>query len=154
MRVAVRVPFFTNPCRRLPPKIPNPLPKSSSRQIPVEYNCRFHDLQAATKLPPSHPDQLPPLLHNPVGRGVSLEEVNQMRQLRAKSPKRWTITALSHHFGIHRGYIIRNVLKDEERAQADEELVEHVDFMPFNAKRGWLMRYRIREHRRDITYTS
>jgi hypothetical protein len=26
--------------------------------------------------------------------------------------------------------------------------------MPFNAKRGWLMRYRIREHRRDITYTS
>lgn len=150
MRVAKRIPFFTQPCRRLPPKIPNPLPKTTSGPITTEGKCVFYDLRAKASGAPENLDQLPPLLPNPVGRIMSQGELNRMRQLRTENPKRWTITALAAKFNIHRSYIIKNVLTKTEQLQAKEELLERIDRLTFAEKRGWLMRYKIREHRRDL----
>lgn len=150
MRVAKRIPFFTQPCKRLPPKIPNPLPKTASKPIDTEGKCVFYDLRAKASGVPKNLDTLPPLLPNPVGRIIYQRELIRMRQLRMENPKRWTITALANKFNIHRGYIIKNVLTDAERLQAKEELIERIDGLTFAEKRGWLMRYKIREHRRDL----
>lgn len=150
MRVAKRIPFFTQPCKRLPPKIPNPLPKTVSGPIPTESKCLFYDLRGKALGVPKKPDRLPPLLPNPIGRIVSREEVTRMRKLRTAEPQQWTITALANKFNIHRSYIIKHVLTDAERLQEKEELVERVDGLTFAEKRGWLMRYKIREHRRDL----
>lgn len=150
MRVSQRIPFVTRPCRRLPPKIPNPLPKTSSKGIPTEYNCIFYNLQARAAPPPQLLDQLPPLLKNPVGRPITPTELDRMRELRRQDPRRWTITALAGEFKINRGYIIKHVLSKEEQKMAEDELHQHVDYLTFGEKRGWLMRYKIREHRQDI----
>lgn len=150
MRVSKRIPFYTNPCKRLPPKIPNPLPKTASGPIPTEANCIFFDLRAKAVAAPKTVDHLPPLLPNPVGRIIMREEVEGMRGLRTQNPRRWTITALASKFKVHRSYVIKNVLTKEEQRQAEEELAERIDDLSFAEKRGWLMRYKIREHRREL----
>lgn len=150
MRVADRIPFVTRPCRRLPAKIPNPLPKTSSDPMPVEGGCLFYDLKAKAASPPTLSEKLPPLIKNSVGRVIPHDELKEMRRLRGENPKKWTITALSKSFTTHRSYIINNVLTLKERKQAEEELNERIDDLSINEKRGFLMRYKIREHRKDL----
>lgn len=148
MRVSKRIPFFTNPCKRLPPKIPNPLPKTSSEAISVEGNCLFYDLKAKAEPAPTAYAKLPPLLRNPVGRVISSEKLMEMRKLRKED--RWTITALSNHFEVSRSFVIKHALTEAEQKQAEEEMHERIDSLSIKEKRGWLMRYKIREHRRDL----
>lgn len=73
-----------------------------------------------------------------------------MRRLRDKNPERWTITALASEFNISRSFVMKKVLRPKEHQMAEEELVERIDSLTLDEKRGWLMRYRIREHRRDL----
>lgn len=150
MRVSQRIPFITKPCRRLPPKIPNPLPKTSNDGILSERKCTFYDLKARAAPQPFTTDKLPPLIRNPVGRLISPTELKRMRELRRQDSQRWTITALSGEFGTNRGFIIKNILCPEEQEKANRELANHIDYLTFAEKRGWLMRYKIREHRQNI----
>lgn len=150
MRVVKRIPFYTNPCKRLPPKIPNPLPKTAGAPIDVGSRCLFYDLRAKAAPPPTLFAHLPPLIKNTVGRFVDADEVQRMRELRQADPERWTITALSSTFNIHRSFVIRRVLSAAEQKQEVEELAERIDGLSLKRKRGWLMRFKIREHRRDI----
>ena len=150
MRVAKRIPFYTNPCRRLPPKIPNPLPKTTSEPIHVRGGGLFYDLKAKCAPPPIDYQKLPPLLKNPIGKVILTEVLEEMRKLRQENAKFWTITGLSKKFAISRAYVIKNVLSDAERKLAQEELIERIDSLSLGKKRGWLTRYKIREHRRDI----
>lgn len=150
MRVAKRIPPRSLPAKRNPPKIPNPLPKTSSAPIVVEGNCIFYDLRAKAIPAPAQSHLLPPLLKNSVGRLVDSEERDEMRRLRLEAPQRWTITALAKKFDVCRSYVIKHILSEKEQSMAEEELVERIDSLSLNAKRGWIMRYRIREHRRDI----
>lgn len=150
MRVEKRIPFITRPCRRLPPKITNPLPKTVGPVIKTKDGCLFQDLRAKAVAPPNSKQFMPPLLPNPVGRIVNARELLKMRELRSSNPKRWTITALAGMFNLHRSFIIKHVLTEAEQRRAEEELIEHIDGLKFTEKRGWLMRYKIREHRRDL----
>lgn len=150
MRVPKRIPPRTNPCRRAPPKIPNPLPKTAGAPVRTEQGCLFYDLRAKAAPAPLLASTLPPRLNNPTGRIISPEELAKMRQLRDKDPGRWTITALAGKFNISRSFVMKKVLRPKEHQMAEEELVERIDSLTLDEKRGWLMRYRIREHRRDL----
>lgn len=150
MRVERRIPFYTNPAKRILAKIPNPPPRTMG--APVEFlegKVRFYDFQSlALKEMPS---KLPPIL--PVSKKLPLMDfslLSRMRSLRIKSPRYWTISRLSNHFGVHRGFIINQVLTLAEREQARVELEEQIDRMSLMEKRGFLTRYKIREHRRDL----
>lgn len=150
MRVSRRIPFYTYPCRRLPPKIPNPLPKTAGPPIHVQGGGLFYDLKARSAPPPTDFQKLPPLVKNPIGKVVPPEVLEEMRRLRQGNSKFWTITGLSKKFGVSRAYVIRHVLSDAERDMAQEELVERIDGLSLSKKRGLLTKYRIREHRRDV----
>ncbi|PJF19421.1 hypothetical protein PSACC_00816 [Paramicrosporidium saccamoebae] len=142
-----RPPPFTQPCRRLPPKIPNPPPNTCSEVQRVSQKCIFFDLSAKARPTPKAFTDLPPLLKNPVGRVVKPEELQKMKMMREKG---CPITSIAGEFGISRAYVIKHVLTEAEQKQAREELVERIDSLSINEKRGWLMRYKIREHRRDL----
>jgi hypothetical protein len=82
-----------------------------------------------------------------VGRVVEPEELQKMKKMREKGSP---ITLLAGEFGVSRAYVIKHVLTKEEQKQSREELIERIDSLSINEKRGWLMRYKIREHRRDL----
>lgn len=150
MRVAKRIPPIKKSARGAPAKIPNPLPRTAGGPQCVEGGCIFRDMKANCAPPPSLFEKLPPLLKNPVGRVILPTELREMRELRKKSPEKWTITALSGKFNIARSFIINKVLAKAEQKIAEEELAERIDSLSFKEKRGWLQRYKIREHRRDL----
>lgn len=150
MRVEHRIPPYRYSVHRVLAKVPNPPPKTAGNFIKVQGNCLFRDLKAKAAPPPKDASLLPPLLPNRVGRYVSMSELMEMKTARLKNPHKWTITALSNHYGVARSYVIKNVLTDAERKQADDEVIDRINDLNFEEKRGWLMKYKIREHRRNI----
>lgn len=150
MRVEKRIPFYTYKAKRLLPRIPIPSPKTAGPFIKVQGNCLFRDLKAEAAPPPASLKELPPLLPNKVGRSVSTEDLSRMRELRKTNPAKWTITALSNHFDISRSYVIKKVLSAEEQKQAEDEVIDRINNLHLGQKRGWLLKFKIREHRRDL----
>lgn len=154
MRVPNRLPPYTNKCKRLPPKIPNPLPKTAGAPIALGHGCTFYDLTArATDAQSSAVNSEgggPLLLRSTVGRILSQEQVEEMRRRRLADPNRWTITALAKEYTINRSFIIKNVVSREDQALEVAELAARIDSLSLKQKRGWQMRCKIREHRRDI----
>ena len=145
MRVPKRIPPFTNPCKRIPPTIPIPPLKTASDAILVEGNCKFYDLKGKAE---SVEEILPPLIKNLIGRTISQDKINEMRKV--YSTGKWSITALSNQFGINRSFVIRNVLSETDRTKAEDVICRRIDSLSLKQKRGFLMKYKIRENRRDF----
>ena len=150
MRVERRIPFYTNPAKRILAKIPNPSPRTLGAPVELlDGSVRFYNFNSLAQ--EASANELPPLL--PESKKLPLTDFSilaRMRELRGQHPRYWTITRLSKEFGVHRSLVIDRILTSKEQQRAREELNDQIDRMGLTKKRGLIMRYRIREHRRDL----
>lgn len=139
--------FNTKPAKRAKVKLPVHAPNSSAKPILLDNGCTFIELNSSSASNPVVQMTSPPLAKNYGGLVVSQSSVNEMKQLRAGQPERWTVTQLSKRFQVSRSFVISNVFSPEERDTFKGEIDEMITNMSIKQQRGWILRHKIKADR-------